>query len=258
MASSVLHREDRHAPTCSAEEERPDISIIVPAMNEATNLPPLLARIAEAMDGLRYDVIVVDDGSSDGTPETCAALSSRYPVQLHVRQQPRGGLSGAVLKGFELARGNVLVVMDADLQHPPERLPALIAPLLSGEADFVLGSRHADGGSVGGEWGLMRRLNSKVATWLARPLAGSISDPMSGYFALRRESLLQAKTLEPLGYKIALELLCKCRFRQVREIPIDFGVRLHGRSKLTIGEQVKYLRHLGRLAQWTLRERGRR
>ena len=124
--------------------------------------------------------------------------------------------------------------MDADLQHPPERLPDLLQPLLDDTADFVLGSRHVPGGSTEATWGLFRQINSKVATILARPFAGNTTDPMSGFFALRRESFQNARQLTPLGYKIGLELMCKCNLGRVREIPIHFGNRLRGQSKLSI------------------------
>jgi dolichol-phosphate mannosyltransferase len=147
------------------------------------------------------------------------------------------------------ARGRYLVVMDADLQHPPEKLPELLAPLEnpSNGVDFVLGSRHVAGGSTGEKWGLFRKLNSRVATMLASPFAGPTRDPMSGFFALRRETLEGAQRLTPLGYKIGLELMCKCRVKRVHEIPIHFAERTRGQSKLSLREQFRYLEHLSRL-----------
>jgi dolichol-phosphate mannosyltransferase len=199
-----------------------------------------------------YEIIVVDDDSRDDTRAVCATLAESYPLRLHVRQHPKDGLSGAVLEGLGLARGEILAVMDADLQHPPERLPALVEPLERDEADFVIGSRHAPGGAVAERWGLFRRLNSRVATLLARPFAGrETTDPMSGFFALRRSTLDSAQRLTPLGYKIGLELMCKCRVRRVKEIPIHFAQRQHGRSKLTLAQQFRYLEHLSRLYDFT-------
>jgi dolichol-phosphate mannosyltransferase len=228
------------------------VSIIVPTLNEAENLPLLVPRIAAAMAGRPYEVVVVDDASRDDTRAVCAKLAGAYPLTLHVRERPKDGLSGAVLEGFAHARGDVLVVLDADLQHPPERIPDLLAPLERGDADFVLGSRHAPGGTVAERWGLFRRLNSRVATLLARPFAGrETTDPMSGFFALRRETLDGAQRLTPLGYKIGLELMCKCRVGRVREIPIHFIARQHGRSKLTVAQQFRYLEHLSRLYDFT-------
>lgn len=227
-----------------------DVSIVIPTLNEAANLPALLHRIDVAMGETAYEVVVVDDASRDGTVAVCARLAEEYPLQLHVRDFPVGGLSGAVLLGLSLSRGNILVVMDGDLQHPPECLPALVAPLREQEADFVLGSRYVAGGRILDFWGLLRRLNSRVATLLAAPLAGAVRDPMSGFFALRRDLYEQAKGLNPLGYKIGLELLCKCPVRRLREIPIHFGVRSQGSSKLTLSQQLAYLAHLVRLYEF--------
>src|SRR3954471_16737125 len=106
-----------------------EVSVVVPALNEAANLPALAERVDAALCGTSYELLVVDDGSTDGTPEVCAALAERFPLELVVRPEPHAGLSGAVLEGFARARGDVLVVMDADLQHPPERIPALLAAL---------------------------------------------------------------------------------------------------------------------------------
>lgn len=204
------------------------------------------------MAGRSYEVVIVDDNSRDDTRAVCATLSRSYPLTLHVREHPKDGLSGAVLTGFGIARGQILIVMDADLQHPPETLPHLITPLERDEADFVLGSRYAPGGSVEERWGFFRRWNSKVATLLARPFAGQhTTDPMSGFFALRRATLDGARRLTPLGYKIGLELMCKCRVKRVKEVPIQFKTRARGKSKLTFKQQFKYLEHLSRLYDFT-------
>lgn len=224
-----------------------EISIIVPALNEAGSLPLLLPRIAASMRGRDYEVVIVDDNSQDGTPDVCEKLSRTYPLRLLVRPWPRNGLSGAVLHGMSKAAGRYLVVMDADLQHPPERIPALLEPLENGAADFVIGSRYAPGGSTEEGWGLFRRINSRVATWLARPFAAGTHDPMSGFFALSRQTLFRADRLTPLGYKIGLELMTKCRTRAVCEVPIHFSARQKGESKLTVKQQFKYLEHLSRL-----------
>jgi dolichol-phosphate mannosyltransferase len=225
----------------------PQISIVVPALNEAANLTPLAEQIAAALSRRSYEILIVDDNSRDDTVTVCAELARRFPLRLIVRTDPKNGLSGAVLHGMAEARGEIFVVMDADLQHPPAKLPELLAPLDAGEADFVIGSRYAPGGSTGERWGLFRKINSRVATLLAQPFAGSVTDPMSGFFALRRETFARGKRLTPLGYKIGLELMCKCRAERVREIPIHFAERTRGESKLTLAQQFKYLEHLSRL-----------
>jgi len=161
-----------------------------------------------------------------------------------VRKHARG-LSSAVIDGFREAKGTVLVCMDADLSHPPDRIPALIHELRDG-ADFVIGSRHCKGGSTASDWSTARRLNSWVATILARPLT-PCSDPMSGFFALHRSTFAKSAPLSPVGYKIGLELIVKARCKNVREVPIHFADRKYGQSKLTLREQVNYLRHLKRL-----------
>jgi len=142
------------------------------------------------------------------------------------------------------------VVMDADLQHPPERITALLDALDKG-ADFALGSRYVPGGSTDHEWTFFRKINSGVATFLARPFAGPVRDPMSGFFALRRSTFDRAERLTPLGYKIALELMCKCRVTAVQEVPIHFGLRTRGESKLSLKQQFRYLEHLSRLYDFT-------
>jgi len=231
---------------------RPDVSVVVPTFREAENLPLLVPRIAAALAeaGLTGEILVVDDDSADGTVEVCERLAADHPVRLLVRKGERG-LSGAVVHGLRAARGETLVVMDADLSHPPESIPALVAAVAPGRAEFALGSRYVAGGRTEEGWGLFRWVNSKVATVLARPLTGA-SDPMSGFFALRRERFEAAAPLNPVGYKIGLELIVKCRCSAVEELPIFFRDRRHGASKLTLKEQFDYLRHLRRLYEFKL------
>ncbi len=229
------------------DADRPDISIIVPTYREAENLSLLVPRIAEAMAafGRPYELLIVDDDSRDGTERVVEQLAGEHPVRLITRRGERD-LSLAVLEGFRQARGNVFVVMDADLSHPPERIGDLVRALESGGAEFVIGSRFAPGGRTEG-WGGKRRLNSYVAALLCRPLTPGIADPMAGFFALRRETLARADRLDPIGYKIGLELLCRCRCHPVAEVPITFHDRARGRSKLNLEQQIRYLRHLDRL-----------
>lgn len=225
----------------------PDISIIVPTINEAENLPELCRRLAAALGDRSYELLIVDDASTDRTPQVCEELSKQYPLRLMVRTQPKNGLSGAVLAGLAEARGNIFVVMDADLQHPPEKVPELLEAIEQNRGDFALGSRHVAGGGVEGGWGIGRQINSAVATLLASPFAGKVRDPMSGFFALRRATYERAQRLTPLGYKIGLELMSKCRVQKVHEVPILFALRQRGRSKLSLKEQFRYLEHLSRL-----------
>lgn len=223
------------------------VSIIIPTYCEAQNLRELVPRIASVLElaKLQGEIVVVDDASPDDTEVVCDRLAASYPVRLLVRRKERG-LSSAVLHGLRNARGQILVVMDADLSHPPEDIPRLVQELARPEVDFVIGSRYVPGGGTDEGWGILRWLNSRVATLLARPFT-SVRDPMAGFFALRRSTLEVADPLDPIGYKIGLELLVKCRCRVVHEIPISFRNRRHGQSKLTLREQINYLRHLGRL-----------
>jgi dolichol-phosphate mannosyltransferase len=232
------------------------VSIIVPTYREADNIAPLVTRIAGALESAHtdYEVVIVDDNSRDGINDVVDRLVSEgFPVRLIVRTQERG-LSSAVLHGFRAARGDLLVCMDADLSHPPEALPEIIEVLRSGQADFVIGSRYARGGTTDEAWGVFRWVNSRVATLLARPLT-RVKDPMAGFFALPRELFERAGPLDPIGYKIALELLVKCPHRKVAEVPIHFSNRVRGSSKLNIREQLRYLRHVARLCRYRLTQR---
>jgi glycosyltransferase involved in cell wall biosynthesis len=224
----------------------PEVSIIIPTLNEGENLPVLVPRIAAALAGRRFEILIIDDSSADNTPEVCRQLSRDFPLRLMIRQ-PENGLSGAVLQGLQQASGEYLVVMDADLQHPPESIPDLLQPLETDESDFTIGSRYISGGTTHTKWSLFRKINSRAATLLARPIAGDMHDPMSGFFALRRETFQRARQLTPLGYKIGLELICKCGIARPREIAIHFADRNAGVSKLSVKQQFKYLEHLSRL-----------
>lgn len=232
------------------------VSIVIPAYHEAENLPRLMAEISSAMapTGWRWEVIVVDDNSRDGTPKVLKALASQYASLRYVIRRHDKGLSSAVLAGFARASGTVLVVMDADLSHPPSAIGDMVRPLLDGSADFVIGSRYVAGGGTQDDWGLFRKLNSTVATVLGRPFAGNVRDPMAGFVALRRETFLAADALNPIGYKIGLELMVKCGVKRVLETPIFFRNRLHGKSKLTLQEQLRYLEHLSRLYDYKFKK----
>ncbi|QDU95556.1 glycosyltransferase [Lignipirellula cremea] len=228
-----------------------EVSIIVPTYCEAENLPTLITRLGAAMikADTPFEVIVVDDNSNDGTEQVCQELAADHPVKLIVRKKERG-LSSAVIAGMRQAQGEKLLVMDADLSHPPEQAPDLINALNDPGVDMVIGSRYIDGGSTSEDWGVLRWINSKVATLLAWPFTKA-KDPMAGFFALRRADFVASESrLDPIGYKIGLELLVKCGFSNVIEVPISFANRLKGESKLTLREQVNYLWHLKRLADF--------
>ena len=222
------------------------LSIIVPTYCEAENLPGLVQEISTACEGMpEFEIVIVDDASPDKTKDVCDRLSERFPVRLIIREDERG-LSTAVLHGMSQARGQVFVVMDADMSHPPSAIPQLVAAITEDGADFAIGSRYVEGGQVDEGWGVGRWVNSKVATLLAAPLT-TASDPMAGFFAIHRDTVARAAALTPKGYKIGLELLVKCDCQNVVEIPIQFRDRVHGESKLSMREQLNYVEHLASL-----------
>ena len=225
------------------------VSVIIPTYNERDNLEELLDRIDKAMEGRDYEVIIVDDDSPDRTWELAQELSKRYPVKV-IRRTEEKGLSSAVIRGFKEAEGDVFVVMDADLQHPPEKIPELIKALEDG-ADVAIGSRYVPGGKVE-NWYWYRKLISKGAIMLGRlalPKIRDVKDPVSGFFALKRGVVENAK-LNPIGFKILMEILVKGRYGKVVEVPFTFGLRKAGESKLSGKTMVSYLKHVYRLMRW--------
>jgi len=222
-------------------------SIIVPTFREAPNIEPLVKRVFAAVRqaGIEAELIIVDDDSQDGTENIVQSLQSDYPVRMIVRHGQRD-LSSAVLAGFREARCDKVLVLDADLQHPPEMVPVLLERLGRDDCDFVSGTRYGRGGAIVEDWPWLRRLTSRAATKMARPLT-PLSDPMSGFFTMYRRTWEQAASLNPIGQKIGLELYVKGGCRRPAEVPIEFGTRSAGESKLTMHELVGYLRHLLRL-----------
>jgi dolichol-phosphate mannosyltransferase len=226
------------------------ISIIVPTFNESKNLPLLVKRIAKALGKERYEIIVVDDNSPDGTFGIARALGKKYPLRAILRKTEKG-LSSAVMRGFKEAKGEIIGVIDADLQHPPEKIPELIAEVRKGY-DLVIGSRLVKGGGVE-LWPWYRKAVSLGARLIALPLTG-VRDTMSGFFFMRRE-VIKGVRLNPIGYKILLEVLVKGRYKRVKEVPFIFMNRSLGASKLNAKVYIHYLRHLGRLYNYKFLER---
>ena len=222
------------------------VSIVAPTFREAANIPTLVSRVATSMEtcNAEWELILCDDDSRDGSEDIVLVLAKALPLRMHVRRSRPRDLSQAVLDGIKLARFDRLVVMDADLSHPPEQIPELLAAL-DGGAEMALGSRYAAGGEIDETWSRYRALNSRLATWLARPLI-PCADPMSGFFALDRRRLPDLDRLDPIGYKIGLELMVRGRLR-VREVPIRFDDRRQGSSKLNWRQRIAFLRHLLRL-----------
>ncbi|MEV6350316.1 glycosyltransferase [Actinoplanes sp. NPDC051851] len=226
-------------------------TVVVPTFNERDNIPALLRRLAAVLPADQSEIVVVDD-STDDTPAVvlAEALTCPVPVRLHHRDSPEGGLGGAVVAGMRLARGAWIVVMDADLQHPPEVVPQLVAAGVRDGADLVVGSRKSGGGTSDGLENGYRRIVSAGSTLTTKVVFRNallrVSDPMSGLFAIRASSLEVAE-LRPLGYKILLELIVRNRPGRIVEIPYAFAPRHAGASKSTLREGLRFLKHLSLL-----------
>ena len=224
------------------------ISLIIPTYNERDNIVPLVKEIHDALSNYEYEILFVDDDSSDGTAELVSTLSAKYPVKVIVRRNKRG-LASAVVDGLEQVAGEILGVMDADLQHPPEIIPGLLEKAESG-VDIVIASRYVRGGACRG-LGLARKIVSKGAIFVAHlllPFTRQVRDPISGFFAFRR-SVVRNIALKPIGYKILLELLVIGKVGQVAEVPFSFNMREQGASKFNTRQQIDYLRHVFSLMQ---------
>ena len=224
---------------------------MIPTYNERRNLAALVAQLTGLLDaelGDDYELIVVDDDSPDRTWELAAELAQTHAKLRVLRRETERGLSTAVIRGWQIARGDVLAVIDADLQHPPEVTVDLWRAMHKG-ADLAVASRHVEGGGVS-DWSLFRRLLSRGAQLLGLVLLpgvlGRVSDPMSGYFMVRREAIAGV-AMHPLGYKILVEVIGRGQVRWIAEVGYVFRERHEGESKVTWRVYVDYLRHLLRL-----------
>ncbi len=232
-------------------ECEPMVSIILPTYNEAENLKIIIPLIFDvlATNDLKGEVIVVDDNSPDGTAEVASSMKKDYPLQVHVRKNERG-LSTAVMKGFELSKGSICVVMDADLSHPVKKLPEMIKPIYQGETELTIGSRYIEGGCAE-NWPFLRKFISIGAGLLSKGVV-NLSDPTSGFMAFNK-SILKNVKLDPVGWKIVLEVIVKADPHFI-EIPIIFRDRIKGESKLNLKAQFEYLHHLCRLYSFKLKK----
>jgi len=227
--------------------------LVIPTLNKAGNIHVLLDRINAALEPLpiEHELIVVDDDSSDGTASVAheyAAHDRRVKVLVRKRQK---GLAGAVIHGWEHSDADLLGVIDADLQHPPEVLPALIEAVSKG-ADVAIASRYVKGNGVG-EWNKFRLFVSRCGTLVTAPLQRNVrvKDPLSGFFAVRRECIDNLK-LQPEGFKILLEILVKGRIQKAVEVPFQFGIRHSGESKASVKVALQYFSLLGKLSRYAL------
>ncbi len=223
------------------------LSIVVPTYNEAPNIAELVRRVTTETAGIDAEIVFVDD-STDDTPDVIAAVAAEatIPVRLIHRARRTGGLGGAVLEGIAAAAADACLVMDGDLQHPPEEIPALYARFLQGDVDVVIASRYAGDGTSAGLAGRTRVMVSKASTALTRAMfpirLKDVSDPMTGFFLIDRRAL-DAETLRPRGFKILLEILARKNLR-VAEVPFEFADRHAGDSKASVRQGLHFLTQL--------------
>lgn len=227
------------------------LSLVIPTYNESKNIVELVSQVAQALQRAcpnEHEIIVVDDDSPDRTWELARTLVERHPTLRVLRRRSERGLSTAVIRGWQVARGEVLAVIDGDLQHPSEVILDLWREIGRG-ADMAIASRHIEGGSVS-EWNMSRRIVSRTAQILGLLIlpgvVGRVSDPMSGFFMVRRGAIAHVP-LNPLGYKILIEVLARGKSRWIAEVPYTFNERSQGESKLTWTVYIDYWRHLLRL-----------
>jgi dolichol-phosphate mannosyltransferase len=237
-------------------EKSVKFSLIVPTYNESKNLARLVEILTQLLNNYfqeNYELIIVDDDSPDLTWQVGLDLMSSYPQLRVMRRQGEKGLSTAVIRGWQASEGEILGVIDGDLQHPPETLIKMLDEMVNG-ADLVVASRHVEGGGVS-DWGFIRRFLSRGAQMLGLLILpnviGRVSDPMSGYFMVRRSAIANCP-MNPLGYKILIEVLGRGNIGSVAEVGYVFQERQEGESKVTWRQYVDYLLHLLRL-----RSRGR-
>jgi Glycosyltransferases involved in cell wall biogenesis len=236
---------------------RKAVTVIVPTRNEAGNVGPLLDRVAATAMGRDIEVLFVDD-SDDDTPREVLALADKdradrgMSVRL-IHREPgsrTGGLGGAVVEGLRQARGSWAVVMDGDLQHPPELALRLADVGRSRKLDLVVASRYVGGGDATGLGTMTRHAVSGVATGIAKLMfprrLAQPTDPMSGFFAVRRAALALDR-LEPSGFKILMEILVRNPGLRLAEVPFSMGPRLAGESKASLAEGTRFIGHLARL-----------
>ena len=230
-------------PKSVVREEPLQLSVVIPTKNEAGNVEPLLARLNVALAGIAWEAIFVDDNSTDGTPELLTRIAQGDRRVRLIRRIGRRGLSSAVVEGALASTTPIIAVIDADLQHDEKILPDLYRAIADGGHELAIGTRYAANGSTG-DWAEDRLKISRFATALASPIMKTrLSDPMSGFFAVRRDVLLDAAPrLSTIGYKILLDLVASYpRPLKVAEVGYTFGTRQHGESKLDEMVALEYL-----------------
>jgi dolichol-phosphate mannosyltransferase len=225
-----LTTEDRSAPARRA----PELSLVVPTFNERDNVPVLVSRLAAVLDGIDWEVVFVDDDSPDGTSDVVADLARRDPRVRGIRRIGRRGLSSACIEGMLSSSAPYLAIMDADLQHDEAILPAMFEAARGEGLDIVVASRYAAGGTTS-DWSEGRARLSRAAVRLGKLASGvTLTDPMSGYFLLRRGVFLEVvRDLSGIGFKILLDIFVSAgRPLTFKEVPYRFRSRQAGESKL--------------------------
>lgn len=223
------------------------LSLVIPTRNERENIPHLLAALRDALLGFDYELVFVDD-STDGT-DVALAEAARSDPRIRVHHRVKGnGLAGAVVAGFGIARGEVLGVLDADLQHPPSVLAGLVRRLEVDGADLVVASRYVPGAGRPGlsPWRRVVSQATRMLSWALLGAARRSTDPLSGCFVLRR-SVVEGVALRPVGFKILLEILARGRYRRVSEVPYVFEARGAGQTKATLRQGLDLFRHIAML-----------
>jgi dolichol-phosphate mannosyltransferase len=211
-----------------------EVAVVVPTFNEQENVRELIARVDRALRGISWEMVFVDDDSTDGTSDEIKAIAARDSRIRCLRRIGRRGLSSACIEGMLASAAPILVVMDADLQHDESKIPAMLEALREEGAELVVASRYTSRGAIG-EWDKTRALMSRVATRLSRVLCRQpISDPMSGFFMIRADALDSCvRQLSGKGFKILLDIVASSPgVLRVAEVPYTFRERLHGESKL--------------------------
>ncbi len=213
----------------------PTLSVIVPCYNERPNVAPMIAKLDAALRGIDWEVIYVDDNSPDGTAAEVRRIARFDPRVRCIRRIGRRGLASAVIEGALSSSATYVAVIDGDLQHDETRLPVMLAELRSGQVDLAVASRHVEGGNNAGLANQWRHALSDGGIWLAQKiLPVRLTDPMSGFFMLRRAMFEQLATqLTGQGFKILLDLVLSAPTpMRVKEVPAEFHERVAGESKL--------------------------
>jgi dolichol-phosphate mannosyltransferase len=229
------------------------LSLVLPTLNEAANLERMVHSVHSVLAPFDYEILVSDDNSPDATGRIADQLASSDPRIRVLHRSTSPGLSPAVAEAWQIARGDVLAVMDADLQHPPEVIARVAQAVYEG-ADLVIASRYVSGGNIPA-WTIHRRFLSLLGTSAVRVVLGpkvkGVSDPLSGCFAFRRSSLDPHRLHPDRGFKILLEVLARGDFHAIREVPYQFATRTGGNSKLTLAVALRDIRYVLRLAAET-------